>query len=1085
MESTQTIDTPSGQPLEAVFVVHAQWSEGRLCLWAESASRARGEDALVAEHAHPFAATAQELAELFEPMVGALATRTIGEVEVKLPAGNAVYPSTRLAHLLAKDTEPAEALSRVRVAAVMLDPSRVAGVVEALLNESSDEASEQRERDGKPTLELGPGVGYFASTVGLARHLLAKERFVPMIAQESNGAMHASWRPWVSDEQTATRVATLVRGMPPVVRSVVDEYAHEPWPILDDALWRVVDAECRRVLRDESMDETIENAQQDDPHVAWLKGLLSDGDDVTATAGNRQEMIRRVRGWIGGLEERGQSAEWRLCLRLNEPLPASLTPETAAAPKSIGWSLSFHLQAVEAPQVMIDAADIWLLPSDTVTVEGRRVDAPQELLLAELGRASRVFRALEKALSEAEPVDILLETDDAYSFLREMRPLLVEQGIGVIAPTWWETPSSRLGARLRVGSDENDLGDSGAGPGGLATPQLGLSTLVDYHWEIAVGDTTLTLKEFEQLAAQKSPLVRVGGQWVEIRPEDVENAVRFIRENPGGHMRLGDAMRLAFASDVRKTGLPIVGMETAGWVSMLLGGDMQREGLPMVEQPEGFQGTLRPYQLRGVSWMSFLERFGFGVCLADDMGLGKTIQLLALMLHEREQAARAIEQGATVPPIGPTLLIAPTSVLGNWIHEARRFAPSLKVMVHHGVERLLGDAFSEHAEKSDIIITTYALAHRDRESIQSVSWGRIVLDEAQYIKNPTAKQSQAARAFPADRRIALTGTPVENRLSELWSIMEFLNPGYLGEPAAFRKRFALPIERYRDAHKADQLRGLVQPFILRRLKTDPTVVSDLPEKLESKEYCHLTSEQASLYESCVKRMLGEVERAEGIQRRGLVLSALIRLKQICNHPSQLLKDYEPGAGRPPSVTRSGKAIRLIEQVEEVLAEGEQALIFTQFRQMGTLLQHMLRHEFDRDILFLHGGTPQKQRQGIIDTFQKADGKAPILLLSLKAGGVGLNLTAATHVFHYDRWWNPAVENQATDRAYRIGQTRTVVVHKYLVRGTLEERIDQMIEQKTELAENIIGAGERWLTELDTEDLREILQLRTDAIGDEA
>ena len=1077
MQSTQTIERTLGA--DAMFVVHAQWSEGRLCLWAESAALARtGEDP--AEHAHPFAARADELVALLEPIIGARAARNIGEIEVKLPASDRVHPSPKLAHHLARDPVAAQGLRRVRVAAAPIDPEQVASVIESLLNAASDEARDA----GGPSIELGPGVAYFASTVALARHLLAKERFVPMIAQESNGTMHASWRPWVSDEQTAQRVATLLRGMPPVVRSTVDEFGHEPWPILDDALWRVVDSECRRVLRSESMHETIEGRSLDDPHVAWLTGLLSGQDSVEASVANRQEMIRRIRGWVGGLEERGQSAEWRLCLRMNEPLPEGLSPDLGAPPKSIGWSLSFHLQAVEAPQLLIDAADIWLLPSDTVTVEGRRVDGPQELLLAELGRASRVFRKLEKALSEAEPIDILLETEEAYTFLREMRPLLVEQGVGVIAPAWWETPASRLGARLRVGSEESELGDSGAGPGGLATPQLGLSTLVEYHWEIAVGDTTLTLKEFEQLAAQKSPLVRVGGRWVEIRPEDVENAVRFIRENPGGQMRLGDAMRLAFASDVRKTGLPIVGMETAGWVSMLLGGDMQREGLPMVEQPDGFLGTLRPYQLRGVSWMAFLERFGFGVCLADDMGLGKTIQLLALMLHEREQAARAAAQGATVMPVGPTLLIAPTSVLGNWIHEAKRFAPSLKVLVHHGVERLLGESFADAASGADLIITTYALAHRDREAIETVAWGRVVLDEAQYIKNPTAKQSQAVRNFDAERRIALTGTPVENRLSELWSIMEFLNPGYLGEPAAFRKRFALPIERYRDVHKADQLRGLVQPFILRRLKTDPTVVSDLPEKLESKEYCHLTSEQASLYESCVKRMLGEVERAEGIQRRGLVLSALIRLKQICNHPSQLLKDYEPSAGRPPSVTRSGKAIRLIEQVEEVLAEGEQALIFTQFRQMGTLLQHMLRHEFDRDILFLHGGTPQKQRQGIIDTFQRADGAAPILILSLKAGGVGLNLTAATHVFHYDRWWNPAVENQATDRAYRIGQTRTVVVHKYLVRGTLEERIDQMIEQKTELAENIIGAGERWLTELDTDDLREILQLRTDAIGDE-
>ena len=467
------------------------------------------------------------------------------------------------------------------------------------------------------------------------------------------------------------------------------------------------------------------------------------------------------------------------------------------------------------------------------------------------------------------------------------------------------------------------------------------------------------------------------------------------------------------------------------------------------------------------------------MCLADDMGLGKTIQLLALLVHEREEAERRGEA------VDPTLLVAPMSVIGNWMHETRRFAPGLKVLVHHGVDRLTGDALVEEAESSDLIVTTYALAHRDRETLERVRWGRVVLDEAQFVKNPQAKQSQAVRAIEAPRRIALTGTPVENRLTELWSIMDFLNPGFLGPVGTFRKKFAVPIERYHDQAKSERLRALVRPFILRRVKTDPNVVSDLPEKIETKEFCHLTSEQASLYESCVKRMLSDVDQSEGIHRRGVVLAALIRLKQICNHPSQMLKDHDFASSKPVDPRRSGKCVRLLEQLDEALSEGDQALVFTQFRQMGHLLSTMLRHELGREVMFLHGGTPQGQRQKMVDQFQSGDNKAPILILSLKAGGVGLNLTAATHVFHYDRWWNPAVENQATDRAYRIGQTRTVQVHKYVVRGTLEERIDEMIESKTELAENIIGAGERWLTELDTDQLRDILTLRADAVGDES
>jgi SNF2 family DNA or RNA helicase len=555
-------------------------------------------------------------------------------------------------------------------------------------------------------------------------------------------------------------------------------------------------------------------------------------------------------------------------------------------------------------------------------------------------------------------------------------------------------------------------------------------------------------------------------------------------------MHVGEALRMAYASDVRQTGIPVVGLEASGWLSAILNSDGEKE-LEVLETPSTFHGTLRPYQIRGLSWLEFLERIGLGACLADDMGLGKTIQLLALLAHEREVAAKDAALtgglGASASRVKPTLLVVPMSVVGNWIHETKRFCPSLKVLVHHGMGRLQGAELVAAATNSDLVLTTYALAYRDREQIDQVAWHRLVLDEAQYIKNPTAKQSQAVRSIAAERRVALTGTPVENRLSELWSIMDFLNPGYLGSAGSFRQRFGVPIERYHDRAKAEQLRGLIRPFILRRLKTDPTVVADLPEKIESREFCHLTSEQASLYESCVRRMLGEVEQADGIHRRGLVLSALIKLKQICNHPSQILHDHDDPHGGPqtiPEPARSGKCVRLLEMLDEVMAEGDQALVFTQFRQMGQILSGIIRRRFGRDVLFLHGGTVQKQRQEIIDAFQKADGKHPILILSLRAGGVGLNLTAATHVFHYDRWWNPAVENQATDRAYRIGQTRTVQVHKFVVRGTLEERIDEMIEQKTELAANIIGAGERWLTELSTDQLRDILTLRDDAVGDE-
>ncbi len=491
-----------------------------------------------------------------------------------------------------------------------------------------------------------------------------------------------------------------------------------------------------------------------------------------------------------------------------------------------------------------------------------------------------------------------------------------------------------------------------------------------------------------------------------------------------------------------------------------------------IKPPLNFQGKLRPYQLKGVSWLAFLKQFGFGACLADSMGLGKTIELITLLLHDRELTAQQDE-----PMPNPTLIICPMSIVGNWQRELQRFAPSLSVMIHHGAERLTDEAFREEAKKHDVVITTYALALRDKEHLSPIEWEYVVLDEAQNIKNESAKQTKAIRGLNARHRIALTGTPVENRLSELWSIMEFLNPNYLGSGQDFSKKFAIPIERYHDKNRAETLKRLLQPFVLRRLKTDKAIIQDLPDKMEMKVFCNLTQEQASLYEAVVKEMIEKIEQSEGIERKGLVLSTLLKLKQICNHPAQFVGD---GSSLPD---RSGKLARLEEMLAEALAAGDKALIFTQFAEMGKMLRNHLQETLGCEVLFLHGGTPKKQRDAMVQRFQEDRRGAPIFILSLKAGGVGLNLTAANHVFHFDRWWNPAVENQATDRAFRIGQQKNVQVHKFVCVGTLEERIDLMIEQKKVLAESIVGSGENWLTEMSTDQLKELFALSREAVGE--
>jgi SNF2 family DNA or RNA helicase len=520
--------------------------------------------------------------------------------------------------------------------------------------------------------------------------------------------------------------------------------------------------------------------------------------------------------------------------------------------------------------------------------------------------------------------------------------------------------------------------------------------------------------------------------------------------------------------------LPLDSVIVSGWLETALERLRHQQPLINIAEPEGFVGELRAYQRRGVGWLAHLRQLGLGACLADDMGLGKTIQAIALLLHVRNEAVR--EHGPDTR-LQPTLLICPTSVVANWRREIERFAPGLRTLVHHGNNRLSGDDFVHAVTTHDLIITSYGTARRDIETLKDYIWSDLILDEAQNIKTPSAKQTQAVRRLRADNRIALTGTPVENRLSELWSIMEFLNPGYLGRQEQFRQRYIVPIERYNDTERTDELRRLVQPFLLRRLKSDPTIIYDLPEKNEMVFYCSLTREQAALYEKVVQESLAELNRTDGIQRRGLVLALLTKLKQITNHPAHFLKESGPLNGR------SGKLNRLSEMLDEAIAVGDRALIFTQFVEMGHLLQRHLTETLGIEALFLHGSTPAAQRDKLVQAFQSEDGP-PIFVLSLRAGGSGLNLTRANHVFHYDRWWNPAVENQATDRAFRIGQLRNVQVHKFVVAGTLEERIHDLIESKQALAQSIVGSGEDWITELDTDQLRDLLMLRYDAIEDE-
>ncbi len=615
----------------------------------------------------------------------------------------------------------------------------------------------------------------------------------------------------------------------------------------------------------------------------------------------------------------------------------------------------------------------------------------------------------------------------------------------------------RLAARVTLGEVEaDDKLDPGPQP------------WFEFKWSLAIGDKELSKKEFAALAKSKSPLVFLGETPVLLTPKDREALDEFakLEKDEGQKISFFEALRLKLGGATHLHGLAVETMETAPRLEHLVQSLEQARSVESRDVPAEFVGELRPYQRRGHAWIHYLVDQGFGACLADDMGLGKTIQAIVVMLDWLRTTRMSEKKGST-------LLVCPVSVLGNWRRELNRFAPELTHVLHHGKLRPREkEEFEKSLEGVDIVLTSYNLLQRDQDLFLERMWEGLILDEAQNIKNPSTRQSKVARQLRGRFRLALTGTPLENRPLDLWSIMDFLNEGLLGSRTTFLQTLEHPIVRQRSSNKASMLGRLVRPFVLRRLKTDTDIISDLPEKTEQIVVTRLHPEQAMLYESVVKQGLDEVENAgEGIKRRGAILTTLLRLKQVCNHPAHYHSD---GSSLP---NRSGKLDLLAEMVEEALDEGDRCLVFTQFKEMGTLLKTHLEEITGSSVLFLHGGVPQKDREDMVMRFQEATDDSPrVFVLSLKAGGTGLNLTAANRVFHYDRWWNPAVEDQATDRAFRIGQRRNVFVHKFVCTGTLEERIQEMLEMKRDVAQTLLGAGENWLTELSNDELKKLLVL---------
>jgi SNF2 family DNA or RNA helicase len=904
---------------------------------------------------------------------------------------------------------------------------------------------------------LGGDLRFWSHIARWSLDLISRCKFLPEINQSNEGNYLSNWQALLDSSIDNSRLDKFSQSMPLSSRmywmnntqnsSVYVNFPQKPQKLILDFLNNAIDAQIRGKVSALPPAEARLIASLPDAVRQWFRGLTTTSNTINVEPFLAERLSGSLKAWTLPLEyQLAGKTLFRTCFELRSP-----------SSSETHWTLAYFLQASSDPEFRVDAATIWQHPVEQLTYQNRVIEQPLETFLRGLGLASRLYPAIAESLESSSPESCQLNPTQAYEFIKSVTWRFENSGLGVILPPSLANRgevANRLGLKITAQTPGKKQG------------KLGLQSLLNFQWELAIGGQTISKSEFDKLVALNSPLVEINGEWVELRPQDIKTAQAFFESRKDQvSLSLEDALRLSSGDTQTIEKLPVVSFEATGVLQELVTALTNHQAIETLPIPANFHGQLRPYQERGVAWFAFLERWGLGACLADDMGLGKSVQFITFLLYLKEQGT--LDK--------PTLLVCPTSVLGNWEREVKKFAPTLKVLQYHGDKRPKGKDFETAVQNHDLLLTSYSLIHRDLKLLKTVDWQIIALDEAQNVKNVDSKQSQAVRQLESSFRVALTGTPVENRLQELWSILDFLNPGYLGNKQFFQRRFAMPIEKYGDTASLTQLRSLVQPFILRRLKSDRTIIQDLPEKQEMAVFCGLSVEQAKLYQQVVEDSLAEIETAEGLQRRGMILGLLVKLKQVCNHPSQYLKQSSL------CEQDSGKLTRLTEMLNEVLEAGDRALIFTQFAEWGKLLKPYLESKFGREILFLYGSTTKKQREEMIDRFQQDPQGPPIMILSLKAGGVGLNLTRANHVFHFDRWWNPAVENQATDRVFRIGQTRNVQVHKFVCTGTLEEKIHDMIESKKQLADQVVGGGEEWLTEMDTNQLRDLLLLDRGAI----
>jgi superfamily II DNA or RNA helicase len=1034
-----------------MIACHVSLFEGEAYLWLEEGKRAAFGDAdTPAPAEHTFKPRRDVYAHTLDTIAAGmtLTRRDTARLAVWVPALRGVpLPSSPV--LGALPEHHADGLVPVEVTARRLSIDELAQVTLRLTMDA----------ESVPGILPGASVHWCATMLKSAIALVSSQRFLPGVRMR-NGRWEAYWLP-VPQDHDAGAIKTLAAAMPASFRCIarpgVPQPAQPPGGLTESLFEDVVDYIVRS---SGSAPIPIEgrkkrgSTRHDSLHDAWLSALRNESPAIEwAGLTDIEEFAAQLEQWRRPVEITAASP-FRFCFRLIEPEHPMQSGEPANGQT---WKLEYLLSPKDDPSLLIPLADVWKTRGPATRQLRKYGSNYSEYALVALGQAAGLLPPVARSLRSAKPSDVALSTDEACNLLTQSAELLRNAGFHLLLPAWWTGKGGTK--RIAVRATMKSIGKDGLGT-------LSMHALVDFNLYAALGDDAVDVEELRRLASLKSSLVWLRGQWVEVDQKSLTAVLRMLEAGKDVSISARDALALGMGVGRTIGKIHIESAVLSGWLSDTLNALTNPSSFELLPAPPKFQGELRPYQQRGYSWLSMLGRLGLGACLADDMGLGKTIQTLVLIQRSRQHGEKR-----------PVLLVCPTSVVNNWRKEAERFAPDLPVLVHHGSDRHRAGSFEKAAKKSAIVVSSYGLLHRDLETFNAIDWAGVVLDEAQNIKNAETRQSQAARSLKAGYRVALTGTPVENSVADLWSMMEFLNPGWLGPRTTFREQYTIPIQRYGDTGAAERLRTLTGPFILRRLKTDKSIISDLPDKIIQKEYCTLTREQITLYQAVINTVSGELDDGSEMKRRGAMLAALLRLKQVCNHPAHFLADGSALNGR------SGKLARLMDILDETRSRGERTLVFSQFAEMGALLQQAIEERFGEEVFFLHGSLTRKKRDSMVERFQKDDAAPHVFILSLKAGGTGLTLTRANHVVHYDRWWNPAVEQQATDRAFRIGQKKNVQVHSFIVAGTLEERIDAILEKKQVIAERVVGSGEQWLTELSNKDFLELISLSNEAVGD--